>query len=79
MHLSLCQKHKLRVDNAVNNLFCVPDPTLGIVYFDSWQIHELRVAIMSNVPKSGFERTNVKAKRNKIVKKLNDSIKVEIK
>ena len=34
---------------------------------------------MSNVPKSGFERTNVKAKRNKIVKKLNDSIKVEIK
>ena len=56
MHLSLCQKHKLRVANAVNNLRYGPDPTLGIVYFDSWQSHELRVAIVRNALECGVER-----------------------
>ena len=58
MHLSICEKHKLRVANAVNNLRYGPDPTLGIVYLDSWQSHELRVAIMRNALESGVERTN---------------------
>ena len=44
------------VDNAVNNPFYGPDPTLGIVYFDLWQSHELRVAIMRNALESGVER-----------------------
>ena len=57
MHLSLCQKHKLRVANAVNNLRYGPDPTLGIVYLDSWKSHELRVAIMRNALECGVERT----------------------
>ena len=57
MHLSLCQKHKLRVANAVNNFRYDSDPTLGIVYLDSPQIHELRVAIMRNALESGVERT----------------------
>ena len=56
MHLILCQKYKLRVANAVNNLRYGPDPTLGIVYLDSWQSHELRVAIMRNALESGVER-----------------------
>ena len=38
-----------------------PDPTLGIVYIDSLQSHELRVAIMRNALEGGVERT----KRNK--------------
>ena len=45
------------MDKAVNNLFYGPDPTLGIVYFDSWQSHELRVAIMRNDLESRVERT----------------------
>ena len=57
MHLSLCQKHNLRVANAVNNLRYGPEPTLGIVYLDSLQSHELRVAIMRNALESGVERT----------------------
>ena len=57
MHLSLCQKHKLRVANAVNILRYGPDPTLAIVYIDTWQIHELRVATMRNALESGVERT----------------------
>ena len=57
MHLSLCQKNKLRVDNVVNKPFYGPDPTLGIVYFDSWQSHELRVAIMRNALENRVERT----------------------
>ena len=65
MHLSLCQKHKLRVANAVNNLRYGPDPTLGIVYFDSWQSHELRVAIMRNAQESGVEKTEKKRKKVK--------------
>ena len=65
MHLSLCQKHKLRVANEVNNLRYGPDPTLGIGYLDSWQSHELRVAIMRNALESRVknkesERTKVK-------------------
>ena len=56
MHLSLCQKHKLRVANEVNNLRYGPDPTLGIVYFDLSQSHELRVTIMRNALESGVER-----------------------
>ena len=57
MHLNLCQKHKLRVAHAVNNLRYGPDSTLGIVYLDSLQSHELRVAIMRNALESGVERT----------------------
>ena len=57
MHLNLCQKHKLRVANEVNNPFYDSDPTLGIVYFDSWQSHEVRVAIMRNALEGGVERT----------------------
>ena len=57
MHLSLCQKHKYRVANEVNNLRYGPDPTLGIVYLDAWQSHELGVAIMKNALESGVERT----------------------
>ena len=60
MHLSLCQKHKLRVANAVNNPFYGSDPTLRIMYFDSCQSHELRVAIMRNALESGVERTKRK-------------------
>ena len=56
MHLSLCQKHKLRVANAVNNLRYGPNPTLGIVYFDSWKSHEFRVAIMRNALECKVER-----------------------
>ena len=55
MHLSLCQKHKLRLANALNNPFYGPDPTLGIVYFDSCQSHGLRVD-MRNALESGVER-----------------------
>ena len=51
---------------------CGRDPTLDIAYLDSWQIHELRVAIMRNAPESGVERT----KREKEQKK-SDSRKVE--
>ena len=72
VHLSLCKKHKLRVANAVNNLRYGPDPTLGIMYLDSWQSHDLRVAIMRNTPKSGAERI----KREKEQKK-SDSRKVD--
>ena len=43
--------------NAVNNPFYGSDPPLGILYFDSWQSHELRVAIMRNALKSGVKRT----------------------
>ena len=57
MHLSLCQKHKLRVANVVKNLRYGPEPTLGIVDLDSWQSHELRVAIMRNALESGVEKT----------------------
>ena len=57
MHLSLCQKHKLRVANVVNNPFYGPDQTLGIVYFESWKIQKLRVAIMRNALESEVERT----------------------
>ena len=44
-----------------------PDPTVGIVYFDSWKSHEWRVAIMRNALESGVERT----KREKEQKKIN--------
>ncbi len=64
MNLSLCQKNKLRVANAVSNPFYVPDPTLGIVYVDSWQSHELRVAIMNNALESGVERTKREKEQN---------------
>ena len=47
----------MRVANAVNNLFYDTDPTLDIVYFDSWQSHKLRVAIMRNALESGIEIT----------------------
>ena len=70
MHLSLCQKHKLRVANAVNNLRYGPDPTLGIVYLDSWQSHELRVAIMRNALESGVERTKREKEQSKVTQEL---------
>ena len=44
------------MDNAVNKPFYGSDLTLGIVYFDSWQSHDLRVVIMRNAPESGVER-----------------------
>ena len=69
MKLSLCKKHKLRVANAVNNPFYVPDATLGIQYFDSWQSHELRVAIMRNALESGVERRERKNK-SKVTEEL---------
>ena len=43
--------------NEVNNPFYGPEPTLGIVYIDSWQSNELRVAIIKNALESGVERT----------------------
>ena len=57
MHLSLCQKHKMRVANAVNNPFYGCDLSLNIVFFDSWQSHELRMGIIRNALESGVERT----------------------
>ena len=60
VHLSLCQKHKLRVSNAVNNIRYGPDQTLGIVYLDSWLSLELMVAIMRIALESGVERTKRK-------------------
>ena len=45
--------------------FYGPDPTLGIVYFDLWQSHELRVAIMRNALESGVERTKRSEKEQK--------------
>ena len=75
VHLSLCQKHKLRVANEVKNLRYGPDPTLGIVYFDSWQSQEWRVAIMSNAVGSGVgnerERTKIKWLKNQLTEKWN--------
>ena len=41
-----------------------PDPTLGIVYLDSWQSHELRVAVLRNALESEVERT--KRERTKV-------------
>ena len=70
VHLSLCQKHKLRVANVVNNLRYVPDPTLGIVYLDSWRSHELRVTIMRNALESGVERTKREKEQNKVTQEL---------
>ena len=55
---------KLRVANAVNNLRYGPDPTLGIVYLDSWQSHELRVAVLMNALESGVERTKREKEQN---------------
>ena len=34
-----------------------PDPTLGIVFLDLWQSHELRVAVLRNALESGVDRT----------------------
>ena len=64
MHLSLFQKHKLKVANAANNLRYGPDPTLGIVYLDSWQSHELRMAIIRNALESSVERTQREKEQN---------------
>ena len=70
MHLSLCQKHKLRVANAVNNLRYGPDPTLGIVYLDSWQSHELRVAIMRNALELGSKEQRERKNKSKVTQEL---------
>ena len=70
MHLSLCQKHKLRVANAVNNLRYGPDPSLGIVYLDSWQSHELRVAIMRNALKMGVKEQRERKNKSKVTQRL---------
>ena len=70
MHLSLCQKHKLRVANALNNLRYGPDPTLGIVYLDSWQSHELRVATIRNVLESWVEEQRERKNKSKVTQEL---------
>ena len=62
MHLNLCQKHKLRVANAKNNLVVA---TVGIVNLDSWKSHELRVAVIRNTPESGVERMKRKKEQNR--------------
>ena len=69
---------KLRVANAVNNPFYGPDPTLGIVNFDSWQIHECRVAIMRNALESGVEEQRERKNKSKVTQKLVEKKKREI-
>ena len=54
----------LRVANTVNNLRYGPDPTLGIVYLDSWKSHELRMAIIRNALESSVERTQREKEQN---------------
>ena len=56
--------------NEVKNPFYGPDPTLGIVYFESWQSHELRVAIMRNALESGVERTKERKNKRKVTQAL---------
>ena len=70
MHLILCQKHKLRVANAVNNLRYGPDPSLGIVYLDSWQSHELRVAVLKNALKVGLKEQRERKNKSKVTQEL---------
>ena len=70
VHLSLCQKHKLRVANAVNNFFYGSDPTLGIVYFDSWQSHELRVAIIRKALEKGLKEQRERKNKSKVTQEL---------
>ena len=70
VHLSLCQKNKLRVVNEVKNPFYGPDPTLGIVYFDSWQCHVLRVAIMRNLWKVGLKEQRERENKSKVTQEL---------
>ena len=55
----------LRVANAKQKPCRDPDPTLCIVYFNTWQSHELRVAIMRNCPKSGVKKTKRKKEQKK--------------
>ena len=50
--------------------FYDPDPTLGIVYFDSWQSHELRVAIMRNALENGVERIMREKNKSKLTQEL---------
>ena len=38
---------------------------MGNVYLDSCKSHKLRVAIMSDDPKSGYEKSNVEKNRKK--------------
>ena len=66
VHLSLCQKHKLRVANAENNLRYGPEPTFDIVYFDSWQSHELRVAIIRNALEKGLKEQRERKNKSKV-------------
>ena len=70
VHLSLCQKHKLRVANAVNNLHYGPDPILGIVYLDSWQSHELRVAVLRNALESGLKEQRKRKNKSNVSEEL---------
>ena len=70
VHLSLCQKHKLRVANAVNNLRYGPDPTLGIVYLDAWQSHELRVATMRNGVEIRLKEQRERKNKSKVTQEL---------
>ena len=48
------------------NLRYGPDPILGIVYLDSWQSHELRVAVLRNALESGVERTKREKEQKQI-------------
>ena len=41
-----------------------------LVYLDSWQIHELRVATMRNALESGVERTKRKKNISKVTQEL---------
>ena len=55
----------------MNNLRYGPKPTLGIVYLESWQSHELRVAVLRNALESGVERTKRERKnKSKVTQEL---------
>ena len=58
--------------NAVNNLHYGPGPTLGIVYLDSWQSHELRVAIMRNALKVGVKEQRERKNKSKVTQELDE-------
>ena len=56
--------------NAANNLRYGPDPTLGIVYLDSWQSQELRVATMRNALENGLKEQRERKNKSKVTQEL---------
>ena len=72
VHLSLCQKHKLRVANAVNNLCYGPDPTLGIVYLDSWQSHGWGWLLWGILWKVGLKEQRERKNNSKVTQELDE-------